>query len=142
MFIGTEIAKLQENNQITLPAEFVDPSGNELILTAGFEHNLMLFPINIFVALLSKLNSMNILDPEVRQLHRLLVGKAVKVNVNDADQIELSDALLGKTKIAKDAVLVGQGSYIEIWSVDQWTIEKSKVEEFTNNMEHPLDLSL
>lgn len=142
MFIGTEIAKLENNNQVTLPAEFIDPSGNELILTAGFENNLMLFPINTFVALLSKLNSMNILDPQVRQLHRLLVGKAVKVNVNDADQIILSDDVLSKTKIDKEAVLVGQGSYIEIWSMDQWTIEKSKVEEFTNNSEHPLDLSL
>lgn len=142
MFIGTEIAKIDSNNQVTLPAEFVDPNGADLILTAGFEKNLMLFPITTFVALLSKLNSMNILDPEVRQLHRLLIGKAIRLRVDDNDQVELPADILARASIQADAVLVGQGSYVEIWAVDQWTIEKKKVEEFTASADQALDLSL
>lgn len=142
MFIGIEIAKIEPNNQVTLPAEFVDPNGSDLILTAGFEKNLMLFPITTFVALLSKLNSMNILDPEVRQLHRLLIGKAIRLRVDDNDQVEMPAEIRSHANIQDNAVLVGQGSYIEIWSTDQWTIEKNKVANFSANADHALDLSL
>ncbi|HWS23296.1 MAG TPA: hypothetical protein VN226_02550 [Anaerolineales bacterium] len=141
MFIGTEIAKIDKNNRITLPIEFMDPSGADLILTSGFEKNLMLFPINTFVALLSKLNSMNILDPEVRHLHRLLVGKAIKARISDMDQIQLPLDAISRINITDSAVLVGQGSYIEIWSVDQWTIEQKKVENFSITSDQ-IDLSI
>ena len=141
MFIGTEIAKIDKNNRITLPIEFMDPSGADLILTSGFEKNLILFPINTFVALLSKLNSMNILDPEVRHLHRLLVGKAIKARISDMDQIQLPLDALSSINIRDSAVLVGQGSYIEIWSIDQWTIEQKKVENFSFTYDQ-IDLSI
>ena len=141
MFIGTEIAKIDKNNRITLPIEFMDPSGADLILTSGFEKNLILFPINTFVALLSKLNSMNILDPEVRHLHRLLVGKAIKARISDMDQIQLPLDAISRINISDSAVLVGQGSYIEIWSIDQWTIEQKKVENFSFTSDQ-IDLSI
>ena len=141
MFIGTEIAKIDKNNRITLPIEFMDPTGADLILTSGFEKNLILFPINTFVALLSKLNSMNILNPEVRHLHRLLVGKASKARLSDLDQIQLPLDAISRMNLGDSAVLVGQGSYIEIWSVDQWTVEQKKVENFTITSDQ-IDLSL
>jgi|GEM_PF-3604981 len=141
MFIGTEIAKINKKNRITLPTEFMEPTGADLILTSGFEKNLILFPINTFVALLSKLNSMNILDPEVRHLHRLLVGKASRARLSDLDQIQLPAEAVSKNNFIDSVVLVGQGSYIEIWSVDQWTIEQKKVESFTISSDQ-IDLSL
>lgn len=141
MFIGTEISKIDNKNRITLPAEFMDPTGADLILTSGFEKNLILFPINTFVALLSKLNSMNILDPEVRNLHRLLVGKAIRARLSDFDQIQLPAESISTNNFNGSVVLVGQGSYVEIWSVDNWTLEQKKVENFTISS-NQIDLSL
>lgn len=85
---------------------------------------------------------MNILDPQVRNLHRLLVGKATRAKISDDDQILLPAEEIVKNNFGGSVVLVGQGSYIEIWSIDQWSIEQKNSEKFAFSSGNQIDLSL
>jgi MraZ protein len=75
----------------------------------------------------------------------LIFGSATHLEVDKVGRILIPDFLCQKVGLACDqeAILVGQGSYFEIWSSDEWALQQQALDQAEANTERfkVLDLS-
>ena len=76
------------------------------------------------------------IDKEARQFTRFFLAGAANVEVDKQGRILLPAVLREFAGITKDAVLVGVGSRVEIWSKDRWegTVTYQDMEEISRHM--------
>ena len=76
-------------------------------------------------------------DAPARKFNRFFLAGASSCEVDKQGRILLPAVLREFAGIEKDAVLVGVGSRIEIWSKDAWTAANTydDMEEIAENME-------
>jgi MraZ protein len=60
------------------------------------------------------------LNPRVRSLQRMLVGRASDVEMDAAGRILIPATLRKLAALEKDVMLVGQGGKFELWDVTRW----------------------
>ena len=130
------IAKGRMNNAIghivgfattgTLPA-FKDGA----FVTQGFDRNLMVLTRGAFEQIYQRVMASNLADPLARMLMRMLLGTAQEIELDPDGSIPIGKPLKDFALLAQDAILVGLGDYLEIWSPEQW----NKQEEQITNVE-------
>ena len=83
-----------------------------------------------------KLRALPMIDKEARQFTRFFLAGAASVEVDKQGRILLPAVLREFAGITKDAVLVGVGSRVEIWSKDRWegTVTYQDMEEISRHM--------
>ena len=76
------------------------------------------------------------IDKGARQFTRFFLAGAASVEVDKQGRILLPAVLREFAGITKDAVLVGVGSRVEIWSKDRWegTVTYQDREEISGHM--------
>ena len=131
MFIGQYSCVLKKDNRLPLPIAFSESLKDGAYLIQGFDRNLLILTMSAFNEIYRHVTSISITDPLARLLLRLVIGTSSKLEVDDDRSIQLPAGLLGYANLNKDAVLVGQGDYFEIWSPELW----SKQESFLNDTE-------
>ena len=83
-----------------------------------------------------KLHKLPMIDKGARQFTRFFLAGAASVEVDKQGRILLPAVLREFAGITKDAVLVGVGSRVEIWSKDRWegTVTYQDMEEISGHM--------
>ena len=76
------------------------------------------------------------IDKEARQFTRFFLAGAACVEVDKQGRILLPAVLREFADITRDAVLVGVGSRVEIWSKDRWegTVTYQDMDEISKHM--------
>ena len=127
MFFGTSDHSLDDKNRLIIPKRFLEvirersEAGNPFMLTAGYEHNLLLLSQQVFTSLVADLGNRVVAGLQTRLKRRLMLGHAEQLKVDSAGRVVINDALRRYAEIgSKDLVLAGCGDAIEIWSRDRW----------------------
>jgi MraZ protein len=88
---------------------------------------------------------MSITDPLTRKLRRLIIGTASRLEIDKAGRILIPEFLSQSAGLSsnKEAILVGQGNYFEIWSPEEWNLQQQALADPEANSERfkVLDLS-
>jgi len=144
MFLGQYRHNLDARGRLTIPARFRDSLGDGAYLIQGFDRNLRLLNETDFEALREKIYKMNMADPAIRQLRRLLFAKASHVEFDRIGRVLVPQFLRDVAGIGDEAVIVGVGNDIEIWSPEAWAQEESILNDSDANVQRfaALDLSL
>ncbi|MFO0268404.1 MAG: division/cell wall cluster transcriptional repressor MraZ [Cyclobacteriaceae bacterium] len=111
--------KLDAKGRLVLPARVKAqlPEGEqELVVRKGFEQCLILYPMVEFKKVFSKISGLNEFNEEYRQLQRSFLSGVVTVELDGNGRILLPKNILAYAQIDKDAMLVGTGNKVEIWS--------------------------
>lgn len=127
MFIGSSPSQLDSENQITLPSGYLTEGISVWMVTAGFDQNLILIPEISFSRMQKSMGTLNLLDPEVRILQRMMLGLAEQIEITDDAKVKLSPSMLQFAKLINEVMVVGQGTYIEIWSTENWQAQQTKI---------------
>ena len=88
-----------------------------------------------------KLKALPITNKDARAFVRFFLAGAASVEVDKQGRILLPGSLRDFAALAKDAVLIGVGSRIEIWSKDRWE-EAASFDDMDAVAEHMADLGL
>jgi MraZ protein len=120
MFFGQCTLPLSENNQLTLPSNFREAGNNPVYITQGFDRNLIVLSPQAFNTLYLRMKDTSISDPLARLLNRLFLSSATLVMMDDSGQIEMPAALRKYAELGAEIAIVGQGEYLEIWSIAHW----------------------
>ena len=134
MFMGEYNHSIDAKGRIIVPAKFREELGDEFVVTLGLDGCLFLYPNaewEEFVAQLKQLPG----NRQARQLQRYFLAGAVNCEVDKQGRILLPAVLREFAGIEKDAVLVGVGSRIEIWSKDKW-MEANTFDDMEEIAEH------
>jgi transcriptional regulator MraZ len=145
MFLGEYHHSLDNKDRLTVPARYRELLDGGAYILRGFDRNLMVLTTKAFEAISHRLDQLSMTDPLARALRRLIIGSATHLEVDKAGRILIPDFLCQKAGLSCDqeAILVGQGSYFEIWSSDEWALQQQALDQAEANAERfkVLDLS-
>ena len=131
MLLGLYTRILDTRNILPLPVEFSEAFKDGAFVTQGFDRNLMVLTRGAFEQIYQRVMASNLADPLARMLMRMLLGTAQEIELDPDGSIPIGKPLRDFALLAQDAILVGLGDYLEIWSPEQW----NKQEEQITNVE-------
>jgi MraZ protein len=104
VFIGTHDHSLDPKGRVILPRKFRDELGQDMVFTKGIERCLYVFPLAEFEAFATKLRSLPLTERPSRDFVRVFVAGASQESAD----------------LARDVVVVGQLSRVEVWDKAEW----------------------
>ena len=136
MFIGEYNHTIDAKGRLIIPSRFREVLGDEFVVTKGMDGCLFVFDNPEWQAFEEKLHKLPMIDKGARQFTRFFLAGAASVEVDKQGRILLPAVLREFAGITKDAVLVGVGSRVEIWSKDRWegTVTYQDMEEIAGHM--------
>jgi len=143
-FTGEHECKLDAKGRLVLPSRLKsvlpEASKKNMIIRKGFEPNLILYPLNEFQNIYSRISSLNEFSSEQRKLKRNLFSSISQVELDSNGRFLLPKSMVSHCDAEKDIVLVGMGNVIELWSIKnykKYLIDDSK--EFSKLAQKYLD---
>jgi MraZ protein len=141
MFRGATSLNLDAKGRLVVPSRHRDAlmnqSAGNLVLTAHPHRCLLLYPQPAWEPIQAKIMSLSSFDRQSSALQRLLVGYAEDMEIDSAGRLLVSPALREFAQLEKSAMLVGQGSHFELWSMEAW---KSQLEQVMDADSLPTEL--
>lgn len=120
MFLGEFEHTIDDKGRVMLPAQFREAAAAGLILTRGFERCLQIFSRPAWQALVQRVNTLPLGDPEVRNLRRLVFASAVELEVDRQGRIFIPAPLRRYAGLNSSVAIAGLDSYFELWAREQW----------------------
>ena len=136
MFMGEYNHTVDAKGRLIVPSKFREPLGEDFVVPRGLDGLLSGAASDQWTAPQPRLPARPYTPPPARNPPRFLVASAATCEVDKQGRILLPAALREYAGIEKDAVLVGMGSRIEIWSREAWTAKNdfSDIEEIAEDL--------
>ncbi len=111
---------LDDKNRIRLPADFRKEMGDEYYLMPGTNGCIFVYKADDTQGVLSKLFSLDSLDPEKTLKLTQLTAFSRSVTADSQGRFMLPDDLIRIMGIKKDVRIVGAATKAIIWSEERW----------------------
>ena len=120
MFLGEYEHTIDTKGRIAIPAKFREDLAEGLVVTRGFDQNLLVYPMDVWRELAAKINALPMSQPATRNLRRLLFASAANLELDKQGRILLPANLREYAAIETEAVIAGMDSFMELWSRERW----------------------
>lgn len=129
MFLGEYTHTIDEKGRITIPAKFRGELAAGLVVTRGFDQNLMVFTKEEWQTLATKIAERPMGDESVRAFRRRVFSGAVDLTPDRQGRIIVPQYLRDFASIDGEVVIAGMFNYVEFWSVDGWQTVRESIED-------------
>lgn len=120
MFLGEYDHTVDDKGRMAMPAKFRAGLASGLVVTRGFDQNLLVYPMDVWRELAARVNALPMTQPAARNLRRLLFGSAADLEIDKQGRILLPANLREYAGITGEAVVAGMDTFLEIWSQERW----------------------
>lgn len=137
MLIGEYNHSFDDKNRISLPAKFRKEMGQSVVIAPGIDNCLFVFTMKgwrDFMEHLSRPDSSSVLQADNRNFNRLVIGRAVEVEVDGAGRMLIPDHLREYANLQVKAVIIGIMNRVEIWNSDAWISYRTEFSKKTDVM--------
>lgn len=128
MFIGEYRHALDTKGRLAIPAKFRTALAGGCVVTRGLDACLFLFTKTEWEKLAEKITNLPLSQSNSRAFARLMLAGAMDCEVDGQGRILLPDYLRRYASLAKQAVIAGLSSRLEIWDAAAWDEYKRKTE--------------
>jgi MraZ protein len=128
MFLGEFQHNIDDKGRVTIPARYRGELAAGLVVTRGFDQNLMLFTMDEWQALATRIAERPLSDEGVRAFRRRVFSGAADLNPDRQGRILLPTYLREFAGLTGEVVIAGNFNYLEIWSVDAWKTVRASIE--------------
>jgi len=128
MFLGEYTHSIDDKGRLTVPAKFRGELATGLVVTRGFDTNLMVFTMGGWQELAQKISQKPLSDLSTRAFRRRVFSGAIDLTPDRQGRILLPANLRGFAELDSEAVIIGMYSYLEIWAVDAWEPVRDEIE--------------
>jgi len=142
MFLGQYYHSLDEKGRLTIPAKLRELLAEGAYVTQGFDRNLRLLTKPDFEAMAETVNRLSMTNPDIRRLRRLLFANASQIDLDRIGRVLIPQFLRDFAGLESEAVIVGVGEAIEIWSPAAWQDEVDRLSNADLNAQQFADLDL
>ena len=118
MFLGEYSHALDAKNRIFIPAKYRDELGETFVITKSVDKCLTVYTMTEWEKVKEKLDSMP--SAKSRQIKRFIFANADELRCDSQGRVLISAPLRLYAGIDKNAVIIGVGSYLEIWAEEEW----------------------
>jgi MraZ protein len=140
LFKGEHHYSLDEKGRIVLPPKFRRDLGTTVVVTRGLDECVAVYSTAGWAKNEKKLNALSV---NRRDFARFMLGSAEDVELDKQGRMTIPAHLRQYAKIERDAVVVGMGGRLEIWSETNWQTYIAKVQAEAPSLASELsDLSI
>jgi MraZ protein len=137
--------KLDAKGRLVLPARIKaslpESSGNELVIGLGFEKCLVVYPLQEFKKIYSKVAGLSEFNPDYRRLQRNFFRGNSVVELDSSGRFLIPKSMLNYARLEKAVTVVGMGNKVELWNPDLYQEQLYKDQtEFSENVQKFLDI--
>jgi MraZ protein len=118
-FSGEYEATIDAKGRFLLPAgvrKQLPDSGNKFILARGFDNCLVIHTPESWEKVKSIIAELDILEPKVRELRRIIIGGKTDIELDAAGRVLLPPSLKQYAKLEKDITISCDEDRFEIWA--------------------------
>ena len=120
MFIGEYNHNLDEKNRLMIPSKFREQLTSTFILTRGLDGCLVIYSIDSWNNITSKLNTLPFTKKDARNFLRFIASNAIDLQFDKQGRIVIPNNLKIHAGLSKECVVIGTLDKIEIWSKENW----------------------
>ncbi|MGI8666502.1 MAG: division/cell wall cluster transcriptional repressor MraZ [Jatrophihabitans sp.] len=120
MFLGTHTPRLDDKGRLALPAKFRSDLEGGLVITKGQERCLFVFPMSEFSRITELLRTAPVTQRSVRDYSRVFFASASHEVPDGQGRITVPAQLREYAGLAKDCVVIGANSRVEVWDAAAW----------------------
>lgn len=135
MFLGQYHHSFEDDHCLTIPPHFRASIAAGAYVTQGFEKDLLVLTEEAFQDLYQRVTAMNIANPLARLLLRMILGNASRLDVDEGGRVRIPDGLMTFAGLEREAILVGQGDYFEVWAPSAWEKQSAALQDTGANAE-------
>ena len=140
LFKGEHHYSLDEKGRIVLPPKFRQALGSKVVVTRGLDECVAVYAPAEWARNERKLRQLAV---NRRDFVRFVFASAEEVELDRQGRMTIPAHLRQYAKIDREAVVVGVGSRLEIWSLENWQKYIAKVQAEAASIASELrDLSL
>jgi MraZ protein len=120
MFLGEFRHTIDDKGRLTIPAKFRGMLAAGMVITRGFDRNLMAFSLEGWEALAERVRALPMSDPTARELRRRVFSGAMDLTPDRQGRVLLPSYLREFAHIDTDVVITGMHDHLEIWNAEAW----------------------
>lgn len=123
MFAGSHQLSVDEKGRLAIPARFrqslEETCGSQLVMTLGPNPCVEIYPAPEFQRIVRDIQAME--DRQTAELlKQVFVGFAVETEMDRQGRILLAPMLRKRAALEGTAVLMGQDTRLDVWSLAEW----------------------
>ncbi len=128
MFLGEYTHTVDDKGRLTIPAKYRGLLAAGLVVTRGFDQNLMMFPLDGWQELANRIAQRPLSDEGMRAFRRRVFSGAVDLAPDRQGRILLPPYLRQFAGINGEVVIAGMFNYLEIWNSADWQTVRADIE--------------
>ena len=121
MFLGEFRHTIDDKGRLTIPAKYRSLLAAGMVVTRGFDRNLMAYDLQGWEELAERVKSLPISDPGAREFRRRVFSGAIDLIPDRMGRVLLPPYLRDFAGIDSEVVIAGMYNHLEIWNADDWT---------------------
>jgi MraZ protein len=130
MFLGEYKHNIDYKGRVSVPKKFREGLAKEgPVLTKGLDQCLFLYPKESWKVLAERVKLLPVTGAGARAFSRYIFGSAVETGFDRLGRVQIPEYLREYASLSKEAVLVGVGERVEIWSLKRWNIYEKELEK-------------
>ena len=138
MLIGEYEHSLDVKGRLILPAKIREDMGDKFIVTKGLDGCLFGFSQNEWTNFEEKLKTLPLTNKNARDFVRFFLSGATECEIDKQGRFLIAGNLREYANLEKDAIIIGVGTRIEIWTREKWksynSDENISADEIAENM--------
>ncbi len=128
MFLGEFKHTIDDKGRLTVPAKFRGDLAAGLVLTRGFDRNLMVYSAAGWESLAERIMGRSLTDRRVREFRRRIFSGATDLSPDRQGRILIPPYLREFAQIKGMVVVAGMYDYVEIWNEMAWREQRELIE--------------
>jgi MraZ protein len=125
MFRGATKVTLDDKGRVVIPTHQRERlkargEGQVVVTTDHKDACLLIYGLPDWEPIQRQIMEMNVLAPQARRLQRLMVGHATDIQLDGSGRLLLSAELREYAGLTRSAMLLGQGTHLELWDETRW----------------------
>ncbi len=126
---GEYAYRMDPQGRVALPARYRDLFRAGIYLTRGFDACVWAFSVPEWESYSAKYASMSANSRTARALRRRVFGSTFSLEIDRQGRVLIPSPLRSYAKLEEDVVIVGAGTWLEIWDRAGWEAELSNLDE-------------
>jgi len=131
MFIGEFEYRMDEKGRVPIPPKFrtEELKKEGMVLSPGMEKCITAYPLSEWKKLADSLTSGSLVPSKVRKLNRAIFARAFNLDIDGQGRIMIPTQLRQYAGISDAVVIAGANTYLELWSKEEWEMEKIRCQQ-------------
>lgn len=130
MFLGEYQTQFSGRGRVILPKKLREGiSGDEIILSKGFEGCIWGFDKKIWEKEAEKQLEVSSLDKKARLLRRYIFSSSITVELDRQGRFVIPGSLLNYAQVKGEVVIIGAGDHFEVWQKSLWGKHLKRIEK-------------